>query len=81
MRKRFVKLLLFKVDTQYRLLYGFSSETEQSSYVVRGIQHYIVDDGAQTKIVWANGNFECRICGDISEEEAIAIIDSIYKDG
>ena len=32
MRKRFVKLLLFKVDTQYRLLYGFSSETEQSSY-------------------------------------------------
>ena len=33
MRKRFVKLLLFKVDTQYRLLYGFSSETEQSSYL------------------------------------------------
>ena len=32
MRKRFVKLLLFKVDTQYRLLYGFSSETEKSSY-------------------------------------------------
>ena len=32
MRKRFVKLLLFKVDTQYRLLYGFSSETEESSY-------------------------------------------------
>lgn len=53
----------------------------QRVYVVRGIQHYIVDDGAQTKIVWANGNFECRICGDISEEEAIAIIDSIYKDG
>ena len=53
----------------------------QRVYVVRGIQHYIVDDGAQTKIVWANGNFECRICGDISEEEAIAIIDSIYKEG
>ena len=33
MRKRFVKLLLFKVDTQYRLLYGFSRETEQSSYL------------------------------------------------
>ena len=33
MRKRFIKLLLFKVDKQYRLLYGFSSETEQSSYL------------------------------------------------
>ena len=50
MRKRFVKLLLFKVDTQYRLLYGFSSETEQSSYPWKA---FLADKKGQKLIVKA----------------------------
>ena len=53
----------------------------QREYYSHGIKYYILQDEGQTKIIWANGTFECRVCGDFSEEEAIAIVDSIYKDG
>ena len=53
----------------------------QREYDSHGIKYYILQDEGQTKIIWANGTFECRVCGDFSEEEAIAIVDSIYKDG
>lgn len=53
----------------------------QQEYDSHGIKYYILQDEGQTKIIWANGTFECRVCGDFSEEEAIAIVDSIYKDG
>ena len=53
----------------------------QRKYDSHGIKYYILQDEGQTKIIWANGTFECRVCGDFSEEEAIAIVESIYKDG
>ena len=45
-----------------------------------GILHYIIGDQSTVKIIWNNGVFECRISGAITEEEAIEIIDSIYKE-
>lgn len=43
-----------------------------------GVKHYVVSDKQCTKILWANGNFECRASGDLSEQEVGEIIKSIY---
>lgn len=48
-------------------------------YLSCGIEHYLVSDNGYTKILWANGRFECRANGDITEQEAKQIIDSIYE--
>lgn len=53
-------------------------EAMEHSYLAGNIRHYIIVDKAETKIVWANGVFECRISGDITEQEAKEIIKSIY---
>lgn len=50
----------------------------EHSYLAGNILHYIIADKTETKILWANGNFECRASGDISEQEAREIIKSIY---
>lgn len=50
----------------------------EHSYLAGHLLHYIVADKTETKILWANGNFECRASGDISEQEAREIIKSIY---
>ena len=31
------------------------------------------------KAVWLTGNYECGITGDISRDELISILDSIYE--
>lgn len=51
-----------------------------TSYIVSGITHYIAMDQSIVKVVWSNGVFECHISGNLSEQEAKQIIDSIYED-
>ena len=48
--------------------------------LVKNIRHHILADQTETKISWINGDFECRASGDISEQEAKEIINSIYKE-
>ena len=43
-----------------------------------GIVHHIMSDVAMNKAVWQNGEWECRIVGNVTREELIAMIDSIY---
>lgn len=47
---------------------------------VKGIKHRLISDLGRQKAVWQNGDFECRINGDISEQEIKDIIDSIYRE-
>ena len=42
------------------------------------ITHYLISDIECEKSFWQNGNLECQISGDISDEDMIKIIDSIY---
>ena len=44
------------------------------------IQHYLVSDLGRTKAVWQNGSLECRIAGNVTEEEMIQMLDSVYKE-
>lgn len=48
-------------------------------YTVDGITHYIMQDISRQKAVWCNDIWECLIVGDISREDLLAMIDSIYN--
>lgn len=50
-------------------------------YESGGVQHYLVTDHEWRKAVWMQGDIECIIRGNITEEEMKQIIDSIYSDG
>lgn len=48
-------------------------------YTVDGIEHHIMADEKQRKVTWYNGAWECRISGDLSRDDLLLMIDSIYK--
>lgn len=48
-------------------------------YLVGGIEHYLMADVKQRKVTWQNGLWECYIAGDLSREELLLMIDSIYE--
>lgn len=54
-----------------------NDETVQS-YWKDNIEHHIIVDVTQLKALWQNGEWECYIAGNISYEEIVAMIDSIY---
>ena len=60
------------------------SEFEKDSdnvktHTVGNIEHYLMEDIDQQKAIWYNGAWECRINGNISRDDLIAMIDSIYQ--
>ena len=63
---------------------SFSSSTFEKDgssvieHVQNGIVHYIMSNVDVRVAAWVNGTCECSIFGPMSEEEMIAMIDSIY---
>lgn len=49
-------------------------------YRKNDINHLILNDLGRKKCIWQNGDLECVLSGDVSEEEIIAMIDSMYKE-
>lgn len=47
---------------------------------IANIQHYIIVDMGITKVVWENGELECHLSGNLSEEEMKEVLYSIYED-
>ena len=47
---------------------------------IQGISHFIVVDMGITKMVWQNGELECHLTGNLSEEEMKEVLYSIYED-
>lgn len=48
-------------------------------YPAGGIEHHIMTDVKQIKATWKNGSWECFIAGNISRNDLVAMIDSIYE--
>lgn len=48
-------------------------------HIAGQIEHYLMADVRQRKADWHNGPWECYIAGDLSREELLLMIDSIYK--
>ena len=55
------------------------NEKDVEIYTVSGINHHIMSDVSLNKVVWQNSEWECCIAGNLSKEELIAMIDSIYE--
>ena len=49
-------------------------------YVRNGITHYIMPNAGYYEVVWVNGNVQCSIGAQVSHDEMIKIIDSVYGD-
>lgn len=57
----------------------YEKDDEDVSTYVRGdVTHYIMDNIERPVAVWRANGIECSISGDISQEELLYIIDSIY---
>lgn len=50
------------------------------SYFNGGIEHRLTSDLGRQKVVWQSGDFECKISGDISKQEILGMVDSIYME-
>lgn len=48
-------------------------------FTANNVEHYIYENNDRITITWYTGVFECSIQGDISTEEAINMIQSIYE--
>ena len=55
-------------------------DVEPTTYEVGGVTHYLMTNMGRQVAVWFASNCECNITGDISEEELITMINSIYKE-
>lgn len=57
----------------------YEKDDEDVSTYVRGdVTHYIMDNIEKPVAVWRTNGIECSISGDISQEELLCIINSIY---
>lgn len=48
-------------------------------HVAGEIKHYIMNDVNQVKATWYNGAWECYIAGEMSVDDLLVMIDSIYE--
>ena len=48
-------------------------------YPAGGIDHHLMADVKQRKAMWYNGAWECYIAGDLTREDLLLMIDSIYQ--
>ena len=48
-------------------------------YIRNDIEHLIITNDEQVSVVWKFDNYDCNIFGDITKEEAIRMINSIYE--
>ena len=54
-------------------------ENDVIHYELNGISHYIMTNNDQIRAAWINGKLECSISGNLTKDELIEIIDSIYE--
>lgn len=59
---------------------GPADFTENASviYAAGGISHYTITEQGHCTAVWIHGDLQCRISGDVTEEELKDILDSLY---
>ena len=54
-------------------------DTDVDTHFQKGIRHFLLSDMDRQKAFWRNGEFECRISGNVSKKEMKDIVDSIYE--
>jgi hypothetical protein len=54
-------------------------ENPVTEYVIDGVTYYLMTNLSRQVAVWQNGVYDCSITGDISREELIKIVYSLYS--
>ena len=55
------------------------NDSNIETYIVGEIEHHIMTDVTQQKATWYNEGWECRISGNLTREDLLLMIDSIYE--
>jgi len=55
-------------------------DTYTGKFESNGIVHYLLQNNGNPMVVWQNGQFECHVWGNLSSEELINIVKSVYKE-
>lgn len=56
------------------------NNADVETYWAGGVEHHLMDDVKQRKVTWHNGTWECYIAGNLTREDMLLMIDSIYED-
>lgn len=70
---------IISFDDSASSIYESNVDEEVFQYARNGIKHIITTNKDKTGVYWVYKNYECFVIGDITEEDAIKIIDSVYE--
>ncbi|NLL39840.1 MAG: DUF4367 domain-containing protein [Clostridiales bacterium] len=74
------ELIISVTKTLNRSLATFEKDAnEVTMYVAGGIEHYIMTNNGRKRAVWIVDSYECAISGQITDDEIVRMIDSIYE--
>ena len=76
-----IHMNVFQYPSEQRpeVIYESDTSVPYEIYEAEGIEHYLMMNDKYRRAVWMNGDLECSILGEVSEQEMKRIIDSIYK--
>ena len=76
-----IHMNVFRYSSEQRPETVYESDTSvpYEIYEAGGVEHYLMMNDKYRRAVWMNGDLECSILGEVSEQEMKRIIDSIYK--
>lgn len=80
-RKDFLGISYSKIEEDAPPTFIEKDDNPPVLYESGGVRHYLLTDHDWRMAVWMQGDIECIINGNITEEEMKQIIDSIYSDG
>ena len=76
-----IHMNVFQYPSEQRpeVIYESDTSVPYEIYEAGGVEHYLMMNDKYRRAVWMNGDLECSILGEVSEQEMKRIIDSIYK--
>ena len=76
-----IHMNVFRYSSEQRpeVIYESDTSIPYEIYEAGGVEHYLMMNDKYRRAVWMNGDLECSILGEVSEQEMKQIIDSIYK--
>lgn len=66
-------------NSQLGSAYHEKDDSEVQEYVTNGITHYLYWNLNHARASWYNGDIECGISADVSMDQLVKMIDSIYE--
>lgn len=72
-------ILMYRIRDKETPFTGEKDEYDTSVLTINGITHYISSDLSEIRCAWVNGRTENLITGEVSDQEMVSIVNSIYN--